>query len=104
MNMRRLAVLATLIALSSFSLGSVAIAQDEGGGGGGQDSPPAVDAASEQQVPDASSAEEVPDAAACAANPALKGCVGTFAAALSRPNNDNQVIALTDPAFRKLSR
>ena len=99
--MRRLAVLATLIALSSLSLGSAAIAQDEGGGGGG---PPAIDAASEQQVPDASSAEEVPDAAACAANPALKGCVGTFAAALSRPNNDNEVIALTDPAFRKLSR
>ena len=39
--MHKFAVLATLIALSTFSLGGAAFAQDEGDGEGGQDSPPA---------------------------------------------------------------
>ena len=83
--MRKLAVLGTLVTLSSLSLGGVVFAQDDSGGASGQDSSaavpsPAVPAdAAAQQSPDAAEEPAAPDAAACAANPALAGCGGVFA-------------------------
>jgi len=74
--MRKLAVLGTLVTLSSLSLGAGALAQDEGGNGDGQGSPTAVE--SPASPSEAASEPEGPDAAACLADPSLVGCKSPF--------------------------
>ncbi len=88
--MRRLAVLGTLVTLSSLSLGSGALAQDDGGNGDGQGNPTIIESAASPSG--AASEPEGPDAAACLADPSLVGCKSPFDTAPSGYSGDQDLI------------